>query len=609
MVVRPDDTGLPFSTVRKGFDPDQVRARLRSLDAELVALRTKLAETETALEAARATPPTIDDLDDASVAARLGDETARVLTTARQGAVEMRARAADDAARILEDANAEASRVRLDAQIDADRVRADSENIAANHLESVKHQGREMLMDAHGVRERVLADLARRREAGRRQLEQLAAGRDRLVASHEMVRRSLDEVTEELARSVPEAEELAEGALARPLSEAQWPAPELAAPAATADAIATGGGIASSVASEPVASDATSNDVWATTGDVTSLVKAFDATTSVESVVSDEAASASDRAELQHPEMQHDDVLHDDVLHDDSPVDDLFARLRAARVDTPEWTPVTSSASVIDLADDGSEVESVRVVSDAATSPLLAPLEAAVPANPSAATLLDTSRLERREAEVAPLAVTLARHLKRAMVDEQNEVLDRLRRSSSRLVADNVFGTEIDHLERYRSAAQADLRSAAVAGARSGGTSPLEAAAVIEADGVVTTALDEVALEIARPLRAALVTCLFDAGHDIDAATNKLRATYREWKTQRFDDLSAHVVLGAYERGILATAPVGGCLRWVVDPGGPPCSDAEDNALAGEIPVGTSFPTGHMTPPAHVGCRCHLVVG
>jgi hypothetical protein len=67
--------------------------------------------------------------------------------------------------------------------------------------------------------------------------------------------------------------------------------------------------------------------------------------------------------------------------------------------------------------------------------------------------------------------------------------------------------------------------------------------------------------------------------------------------------------LSAYERGILAAAPVGACLRWIVDPAGPACSDAEDNALAGEVAVGSAFPTGHSSPPAHVGCRCHLVVG
>ncbi|MBU6216559.1 MAG: hypothetical protein KGR17_08125, partial [Acidobacteria bacterium] len=58
--------------------------------------------------------------------------------------------------------------------------------------------------------------------------------------------------------------------------------------------------------------------------------------------------------------------------------------------------------------------------------------------------------------------------------------------------------------------------------------------------------------------------------------------------------------------GVVAAAPAGATWCWVVDHGGLPCSDAEDNSLAGDVVAGEAFPTGDVAPPAHAGCRCIL---
>jgi hypothetical protein len=42
----------------------------------------------------------------------------------------------------------------------------------------------------------------------------------------------------------------------------------------------------------------------------------------------------------------------------------------------------------------------------------------------------------------------------------------------------------------------------------------------------------------------------------------------------------------------------------VFDPAVGACSECEDNSLQRAIPAGTAFPTGHVAPPAHPGCRC-----
>ena len=58
-----------------------------------------------------------------------------------------------------------------------------------------------------------------------------------------------------------------------------------------------------------------------------------------------------------------------------------------------------------------------------------------------------------------------------------------------------------------------------------------------------------------------------------------------------------------------AAAKDGSPIRWTVDPNGPACPDAEDNALAGVVAAGSPFPTDHVCAPAHSGCTCMLARG
>ena len=69
----------------------------------------------------------------------------------------------------------------------------------------------------------------------------------------------------------------------------------------------------------------------------------------------------------------------------------------------------------------------------------------------------------------------------------------------------------------------------------------------------------------------------------------------------------ADATLAAFTRGLYEALPSECELRWVVDSGPTPCPDADDNALAGALAKGEAFPTGHVCPPAHAGCRCLIV--
>ena len=59
-----------------------------------------------------------------------------------------------------------------------------------------------MVNEAQAVRERMLSDLARKRQTGRAQVEQLRAGRDRLLESLTIAQQSLDAAVKDLVDSV-----------------------------------------------------------------------------------------------------------------------------------------------------------------------------------------------------------------------------------------------------------------------------------------------------------------------------------------------------------------------------------------------------------------------
>ena len=118
---RPDPTSpasvaeAGFSTSRRGFNPDEVRAFLSSVAAELGRLKERERQLEAELRAARATSTGRAELDDETVASMLGEETLRVLQTARESASLIKVRAEENAARVMREAHDDANRLRHNA--------------------------------------------------------------------------------------------------------------------------------------------------------------------------------------------------------------------------------------------------------------------------------------------------------------------------------------------------------------------------------------------------------------------------------------------------------------------------------------------------------------
>jgi hypothetical protein len=163
-----------------------------------------------------------------------------------------------------------------------------------------------------------------------------------------------------------------------------------------------------------------------------------------------------------------------------------------------------------------------------------------------------------------------------------------------------VLPTFDEQTARYEAGAVPELAVAAAGGAAFFGGDPSRATPV---DDLAS----DLAIAIVVPLRDRIEASLREAGGEEETIADLLRSCYREWKAHRLAGEAHHVVLAAFNRALYDAAEPGTQLRWLVDDGGSPCPDAEDNALAGLVVRGEPFPTGHCYPPAHPGCRCLLV--
>jgi DivIVA domain-containing protein len=183
-----------FSPSRKGFDQTEVREFLRMVAAELARLQEREKFLERELRTAQTGSPSPAALDDEVITRALGEEAARILQAAREAASQIRVRSEESASRVLREASDEAQRLRQEAEIEVSRRRNDAAADAEAELQMAKQQGREMVNEARAYRERVLADLARRRELARQQIEQLVHGRDRLVQAFDRARIAAEDV-------------------------------------------------------------------------------------------------------------------------------------------------------------------------------------------------------------------------------------------------------------------------------------------------------------------------------------------------------------------------------------------------------------------------------
>jgi len=697
--LTPDDVARhSFGTVRRGFDPNEVRAYLESLAVSLrgVAERERQLLDELADAEYRASHPVLDE---PTLTAALGAETARVLHSAHEVAEEMVAKAEAQANLLLTEGREEIEQARahqearlaerseaIDVAAAELQERIEQQSIAAMEkarseadalLEQSRETCRAMLEEAQGLRARVLADLSKRRRVLHVQIEQLRAGREQLAETINGVRRSVDTIASELfaaednARLAAEAagrealdrvdpttpEELAAQLLADERESAAVAEAGLAMPTETGADPEAGAPTGSESATEPPTETATEAPTEAPTGAQTGTDPGTEAQTVVEGAIgapsgavgvydqrSDPgSADGPDGVQIigavvaglatKEPARPEEGLPTPEEAPGPEEVDALFAKLRAARSTEGTPEPVPESVPGADAVTPDPTPPAARSTtppaqkSAAKASPKPNPKPNPKSGPPKAVAdggtgegsegseiVADDGPPEerspqaiRRDELIDPIVTTLSRRLKRTLQDSQNELLDRLRSNGSRWSV-GLLPDETEHVDSFSTAAVPALEQSAAAGVSFAG---LRGATGPKSDVLLGIAHD-LAQAVVGPLRRRLAGGDGLDGADESMVAEHVGSAFREWKGERIERLAGDHVVAAFSAGTIAAAEGGSSARleWVAvsDSGDTPCPDCEDNGLAGPQAPGEDFPTGHLHPPAHPGCRCLLVL-
>jgi DivIVA domain-containing protein len=544
-----------FTEVKRGYAESEVRSFLRMVADELGSFATRerdYAARIQSLEARLAQPPRMSDQE---LIAALGEETARVLGQARESAAELRNKAEEHARRVVREAQESARELRTSTQQAVEARTREAEDAA-------RTRARDIVAEARNLRERMLNDLNERRADIERQIHDLRSNRGVLVDVYQLVERTLEQATRTIAQEPP------------------MPPPRAVVPPA----------------------DSTASDANL-----------------------EEAAGAEERDEAEGVEESEPPPVADaggdvepapDAPEERRDVGALFDRLRSGtEADAGESAaaPVSGEgAAAPDAATTAPAAETdVDATAAFAADPAPATEELGSLADElrDAQTAADAAARASRDDALAPITDDLERRAKRALQDEQNDVLDGLRRQRGKIDARKVLPPADDQRNRWAHVLQSAVDRAYAAG---GAALAPAAGASGSADATAPPALlTELTAGLVSPLRDRLESSLasIDARNPADAEiaiAQSLGARYREWRGQGLDDALGDVVAVAYARGQYDAVPRGTRLRWVPARLGK-CPDCDDNALE-PTTKGEAFPTGQQYPPAHPGCRCFLVV-
>jgi hypothetical protein len=646
-----------FARVRKGVDEQQVRGFLSRVAAEYRMLTRRIAGLEERLRHPRM--PSEQQLVDL-----VSDEVARTLRSAQESAEEVTSRARDRAAEVERNATEEAQRFRAQ---QLEQATQDARAI----IEAARERGREMVAEARAFRERVISDLNRRRDLLRNYIEQVRADRDRFADTYRAVREAVTDARDELARfesgqpfqgvpvdagpipalppepTVPETP----AAPATPERQPRWPAASSPTPT-QADAHARSG---QRQAQAPRAVGIGLGELPGRTEPVPPLAPASrepqpGPETEAEAAPRPHAEPAPEADQAREPEVEPEREREREPETAATP--QPAAEPAPAEPDAAAAEPAPEAATPApEPARTEPEAAAVSPTLDLESEPALAPqpeAETAAPATPGVdvdslferirtggaqaaaaptgngeeelgneapttagpVTEIDTEDAEllrQRDELLTSVAHDLIRRCKRVLQNEQNEVLDALRRHRGRLTPDKLLPPIAEQLAGWTDVMTPALDEAYVA-ARAATSSATQDSPVFSAPKRVVTGLVEV---VVTPLRERLLatvgeTLSEDPDTDGDVIAKRIGAQYREWRGQELDGRIGDVLAAAYARGVYDATPEGSRLRWVPAQKGQ-CPDADDNALE-PTARGDRFPTGQQFPPAHPGCRCVLAV-
>ena len=534
-----------FTKLRKGgLDPQEVRLHLESVAREVAHLETRIREMQDQLMEAqrRLANPTFDEV---TLTNALGSQSAAILRGAHEEAGRVTAEAQERSAQLFAESQQRSASHLIEAQERATGIVTEAEN-TATQIDHDARLGAERLIDSAKVNGEALVDLAR--EQGRAILEQSNEARktvlNDLAVKRKALRMQIDQLRaarDTLGAFVATLSEQVESVLAGINSSDE------AARSAALEALRQ----------HPVTPEPTEEELLAGTP-----LRHVPSPTLEPDPETPEIPKAKPRKVAKSEESGDQMLLEDDPSGTDV-VNEIFARLRKATLEER-----------------------------GATAP--APRKAAPPAKPETPT--GELFVRRDGALEEPLAV-LTRKVKRALQDDQNIMLERLRDVKAMITTE----LEDEHAQRarYAEAAFDALASAADAGVQFAFD---EAGATGSA--LNRSELEECSADLAVTIVLALrKRILADGSGD---GPERVNAAYKEWRGARVERLCTDAARRAFSVGVLA-ASQGRSLRFYVAPNDAPCDACALDASAGERLAGQILPSGSQYPPLHAGCACTVV--
>jgi hypothetical protein len=276
-------------------------------------------------------------------------------------------------------------------------------------------------------------------------------------------------------------------------------------------------------------------------------------------------------------------------------VDSLFARIRAGQAEAEVAEAAARAESGTEAEAAGERASEAAGAGEEVEEGAGAEVEAAAaeaPAEP--ATAADRWRARRRE-DLSGLAGSLVKQAKRQAQDDQNSLLDAVRRFRGRPESQQVVPAEAEQVGAWSGVLRPAIDPAYASGSRAAGGS---------ASAAPDDLLRELAGAVVGPLRERLAAAI-DTVEDHAGLAERIGARYREWKNQALEPALRDALATAWTRGVFDTVPDGAVMQWIPEQEGR-CADCDDNALE-PTAKGEAFPTGQLLPPAHPGCRCLLV--
>ena len=652
-----------FPTNRRGFDQGEVRDFLRMVAAELARLQERERFLENELRTMQTSGMSAPGrLDEETVTTLLGEEAARVLSTARDASTQIRDRAEESATRLVKDAAEDAARIRESAMIEAARINEDAAHDAEAEIEMAKQQGRDMVNEARAYREKVLSELSRRRDAARGQIEQLLHGRDRLLNAFERARLASEDVINGLQDAHDEPEfivDLSPTTGPIPVVNPEHPAVKMF-DHETAEVVETvEAEIATTVifdhetaevieTAEVVDTDITGEVIIEVAEEEVRAPEVVEIPAAIEDIITEAVEEIVETGVISADHPVHGVSRFEETLVEaaaeataveETPAEtsqtnvvSLFGRGRrgnevpevAPEISTPEIVieveaPVAVEAPVVDEKPSKKAASGVddifaklRAGSTADVAAKVEATEAVVEADkPSKKKskpkqeiiAADPARFAERDEALSGLVVTMARKLKRVLADEQNNVLEHLRGKRSSLEMDAILGTVEDHASRYAVSIAEDTMTAASAGAKSVRSSGGSSRRVTQ-KAIAGHVQDTITAGLVAGFREDARIAIGEAEGDREIVASLMRDVYRKWKTDFIDQKVDDIACTSYSKGGFLALEPNARVSWMVDPNAECCSECEDNSLAGAVAKGDEFPTGHAMPPAHPGCRC-----